>query len=110
MKKLVALLIVLAVFTAAFAQQSMYVNDPSTDADSAHQSLREISLDLFEREGSWNCRISPDAGIITGRLFDGGPFSDLEPEERATEIKLPEEVKDSPNNKVYGVKVIKVAN
>ncbi len=105
MKKLVALLIVLAVFTAAFAQPSMYVNDPSTDADSAHQSLREISLDLFEREGSWNCRISPDAGIISGRLFDGGPFSDLEDDERAAEIKLPEEVKNSPNSKVYGVKI-----
>ncbi|MCR4939139.1 MAG: flagellar filament outer layer protein FlaA [Treponemataceae bacterium] len=105
MKKIVALFTILAVFTAAFAQQSTYSNDPSTDADSAQQSLREISLDLFEREGSWNCHISPDAGIITGRLFDGGPFSDLEPEGRAEETKLPEEVKDTPNEHMYGVKV-----
>lgn len=105
MKKLIALLMVLSVVTAVFAQMSMYQDDINTNAESAYQSLREVSLDLFEREGFWNCRISPDDGIITGRLAAGGPFSNLSAEDRAAEVALPEDVKNAPNENIYAVKV-----
>ena len=94
MKKLIALLCVLFVAVSVFAQTSSLADpDPSVvGADSAAQALREISLDLFEREGAWNCRISPDVGVISGRLFDGGPYSNLDADARQEQIKLPEEV------------------
>ena len=55
MKKLVALLSVLFLAVSVFAQNySLTEPDPSVvGADSAAQALREISLDLFEREGAW---------------------------------------------------------
>lgn len=108
MKKIVSVLFVLTLACAVFAQTVSLTETSPADigADSATQSLREISLDLFEREGSWNCRISPDVGVITGRLFDGGPYSNLETaEERQEKIQLPEEVVNAKNDKVYGVKV-----
>ena len=62
-----------------FAQQgtsSLTDPDPTIiGADSAKQALREVSVDLFEREGSWNARISSDNGVISSRLFDGSPAS-----------------------------------
>ena len=107
MKKLVALLCVLFLAVSVFAQNSSLTEpDPSVvGADSAAQALREISLDLFEREGAWNCRISPDVGVISGRLFDGGPYSNLDAEAKQEQIKLPAEVADAENDTVYGVKV-----
>lgn len=106
MKKIVAILAVLLLAGAVFAQdgRSLTETDPAMTADAARQALREVSLDLFEREGSWNCRMSPDVGVITGRLFDGGPYSNLSDEDRAGKISLPEEVADTENSKVYGVK------
>ena len=77
MKRLISILVVAAIFGVAFAQQgTTSLSDPDPTiigADSAKQALREVSVDLFEREGSWNARISPDNGVITGRLFDGSP-------------------------------------
>lgn len=77
MKRLISILVVAAIFGVAFAQQgTSSLSDPDPTiigADSAKQALREVSVDLFEREGSWNARISPDNGVITGRLFDGSP-------------------------------------
>lgn len=77
MKRVIAFLMVAAIFGVAFAQQgTSSLSDPDPTiigADSAKQALREVSVDLFEREGSWNARISTDNGVITGRLFDGSP-------------------------------------
>lgn len=77
MKRVIAFLMVAAIFGVAFAQQgTSSLSDPDPTiigADSAKQALREVSIDLFEREGSWNARISTDNGVITGRLFDGSP-------------------------------------
>ena len=77
MKRLISVLVVAAIFGVAFAQQgTSSLSDPDPTiigADSAKQALREVSVDLFELEGSWNARISPDNGVITGRLFDGSP-------------------------------------
>lgn len=64
--------------------------------DSAKQALREVSVDRFEREGSWNVHISPDYGVISGRLFDGSPLA-KEPLEDADS----QEMEDT---KVFGVK------
>lgn len=108
MKKVLAVLIVLCVACGALAAQdgrSLTETDPVMTADAARQALREVSLDLFEREGSWNCHISPDVGVITGRLFEGGPYINLSEEERADKLGLPVEVADSSNHLVYGVKV-----
>lgn len=79
MKRVIAVLMVVATFGMAFAQDgttSLTDPDPTIiGADSAKQALREISVDLFEREGSWNARISSDNGVVTSRLFDGSPAS-----------------------------------
>ena len=64
--------------------------------DSAKQALREVSVDRFEREGSWNVHISPDYGVISGHLFDGSPLA-KEPLEDADN----QEMEDT---KVFGVK------
>lgn len=76
MKKLLAFSIV-AVLTAGvvFAQTSS-LQDPNPEtvgADSAMSALREVSIDKFEREGSWSVHMSSDDGVITTRLFEGNP-------------------------------------
>lgn len=77
MKRVIAVLMVIATLGMAFAQQGTTgLADPDPTiigADSAKQALREVSVDLFEREGSWNARISYDNGVIASRLFDGSP-------------------------------------
>ncbi len=76
MKKIiVSIVVALAIVSAAAAQNSIVENpNPETVGnDSAMQALREISLDKFEREGSWTVHMSPDYGIISGRLFEGNP-------------------------------------
>jgi hypothetical protein len=77
MKRVIAVLMVVATFGMAFAQEgSTSLTDPDPTiigADSAKQALREVSVDLYEREGSWNARISSDNGVVTARLFDGSP-------------------------------------
>ncbi|MDY3756092.1 MAG: flagellar filament outer layer protein FlaA [Treponema sp.] len=78
MKRVIVVLMVLATFGMVFAQQGTSLTDPDPTiigADSAKQALREVSVDLFEREGSWNARISSDNGVISSRLFDGSPAS-----------------------------------
>ena len=97
MKKLVTVIFTLAAAGMAFAQNSsLSETDPTIiGADSAKQALKEISVDKFEIEGSWNASISPDFGIISSRLFDGSPAM-KEP------VKGEEELEDS---KVLGVKV-----
>lgn len=96
MKKLVTILVISCLFGAAFAQNSsLSAPDPTTVGnDSARQSLREVSVDLFEREGSWNASISPDNGIISTRLFTGSPLGKQPLEENA----------DVEDSKVLGVK------
>ena len=104
MKKLLTLAIALAVSAAVFAQDNNRQNDNESLAspdptvignDSAKQALREVSVDRYELEGSWNAHISPDNGVINVRLFEGSPLA-KEP------LKGEEEAEDS---KVLGVKV-----
>ena len=82
MKKICLSIIAVAVLACGtgFAQStsSSSITDPDASTignDSARQALREVSIDLFEREGSWNVHISPDNGIISSRLFDGSPMA-----------------------------------
>jgi hypothetical protein len=103
MKKILAIFICFMVVWAAAAQQqngqaSLSDSDPSTiGADSARAALREVSVDLFEREGSWTVSISPDNGIISGRLFEGVPTA---------KPPLPQSGDVAPQDtKVFGVKV-----
>ena len=100
MKKLLSLSI-LAVLAAGFVfAQNSSLQDPNPEtigADSAMSALREISVDKFEREGSWNVHISPDDGTIAGRLFEGNP---------AMKEMLPEdEGKEAEDTMVLGVRV-----
>ena len=107
MKKLLIFAIAFAVSAAIFAQdnsndnrqndnESLASPDPTVIGnDSAKQALREVSVDRYELEGSWNAHISPDNGVINVRLFEGSPLA-KEP------LKGEEEVEDS---KVLGIKV-----
>ena len=97
MKKLLTAVLALAATGLVFAQtSSLSEPDPTViGADSAKQALREVSVDKFEIEGSWNASISPDFGVITCRLFDGSPAM-KEP------VKGEEDAEDT---KVLGVKV-----
>lgn len=77
MKKFCVAIMSVAIIAAgsAFAQ-SRSIADPDASEignDSARQALREVSVDRFEREGSWNVHISSDDGVIAGRLFEGAP-------------------------------------
>ena len=102
MKKLHLTILAAAVHFAgaAFAQSgSVSVAEPDASAignDSARQALREVSVDRFEREGSWNVHISSDYGVISGRLFDGSPLA-KEPLNDANSQEM-------TDTKVFGVK------
>lgn len=73
MKKLFLLLLTICLTTFVFSQDEVNLVDPSLGADSASFALREVSIDLFEREGSWNVKMSTDYGVISGRFSEGGP-------------------------------------
>lgn len=100
MKKVLFAVIAASVFTFAVSAQNSLVEDPNPETignESAMQALHEISLDKFEREGSWNVHISPDYGVITSRLFEGSP---------AMKDPLKEdEGKENEDTQVLGVKV-----
>jgi hypothetical protein len=90
---------ILSIAGMAFAQtSSLSEPDPTiVGAESARQALEEVSVDLMEREGSWNSRISSDVGVISGRLFEGGPAA-KEPLNDAGN-------QDLEDTHVYGAKV-----
>lgn len=97
MKKFLLSVLVAAAACAVFAQNSL-VEEPNPETvgnDSAMQALREVSLDKFERDGSWFVHMSPDYGVIAARNFEGSPAM-KEP------LKGEEEAEDT---QVLGVKV-----
>lgn len=98
MKKIVAL--VAAVLASGFVFAQTSITDPNPEMigqDSAMSALREVSVDKFEREGSWNVHISPDNGVITSRLFEGNPSMKEALEE--------DEGKEDEDTQVLGVRV-----
>ncbi len=97
MKKFLLSVLVAAAACAVFAQNSI-VDEPNPETvgnDSAMQALRELSLDRFERDGSWFVHMSPDYGVISARNFEGSPAM-KEP------LKGDEDAEDT---QVLGVKV-----
>ena len=99
MRKLLAVsFVALLSMGMVFAQSSIEQQNPETvGADSAMSSLREVSIDKFEREGSWAVHISPDDGVITSRLFEGNPAM-KEPLEE-------DEGKEAEDTQVLGIRV-----
>ena len=106
MKKILVTFLAFAASGLLFAQNSSSAQstgnvslaepDPTViGRDSASQSLREVSVDRFELEGAWNATISPDYGMITARLHDGGPAAKEPVKDDA----------DAPDSRVLGVKV-----
>ncbi|HZK20235.1 MAG TPA: flagellar filament outer layer protein FlaA [Treponemataceae bacterium] len=99
MKKIIAICAVLASAALVFAQGVTSLSDPDPTMigdDTGKMALREVSVDLFEREGQWNSRMSADSGLISGRLFEGGsaskePLEDVDNQQRTDDM-------------VYGVK------
>ncbi|AGT44998.1 flagellar filament outer layer protein FlaA [Treponema pedis] len=92
-----------------FAQEEANTNDDNKfstiDAadptrvgiDTAEQRIKEVSIDKFETEGTWNSKISADEGVIKARLFNGNPKN---------KKAIPaEEGLGLPDSKVLGVKV-----
>lgn len=99
MKKILLAVLSLSLIASLSFAQATSISDPDASTignDSARQALREISVDLFEREGSWNVHISPDYGVISGRLFDGSPL--------AKEAIDDPQVSELEDSKVFGVK------
>lgn len=101
MKKLLATIAIASVFAVGFVSaQNSSLQEPNPEnvgADSAMAALREVSIDKFEREGSWNVHISADDGVISARLFEGNPAM-KEPLEE-------DEGKEDEDTQVLGVKV-----
>lgn len=99
MKKYLFIIAALSVSAAALFAQNSIVDEPNPETVgnySAMQALREVSLDKFEREGSWAVKMSPDFGVISSRLFTGAP---------AMKETLPEdEGNEDADTKVLGVK------
>lgn len=97
MKKLIVTAILTLSAACLFAQNSS-IADPNPEIvgnDSAMMSLREISLDRFEREGAWFASMSSDYGLISCRQFEGSPSL-------KEKLRGDEEVED---NFALGVKV-----
>ncbi len=97
MKKILAIVLAFSFAGLIFAQSVASANPETVGADSAMMSLREVSVDKFEREGSWFVHMSSDDGVIAARLFDGTP---------AMKEPLPEdEGKEDEDTQVLGVRV-----
>jgi hypothetical protein len=104
MKKICLLILCVAAFAGMVtAQQQLGAPDLTVLGNEAGaQTLAEIPVDSFEREGAWTAKISPDNGIITVALRDGGADA------AASGGAEPEPVDGEPqgeNTKVLGVKV-----
>jgi hypothetical protein len=106
MRKALLLIIsaLLLISGAVFAQQVEpdEVGDPNPDTigvDAAQQRLREVSVSKFEDAGFWVAKMSPDAGLVTMRRFEGRP-ADKEPIEGEEEAGL-----EIPDDYVLGLKV-----
>ncbi|MHC6202339.1 flagellar filament outer layer protein FlaA [Breznakiellaceae bacterium SP9] len=70
-----AILSLFVLSTAGVYAQVGEAPDPSAlSVDTAQQSLREVSVELFEVDGYWKSSISPDVGFSYSKLFAGGPL------------------------------------
>lgn len=100
MKKLLFTAIIASIFCFFATAQNSAADNPNPETvgnESAMQALKEISLDKFEREGSWMASITPDFGLSSARLFDGAPAM--------KEPLKEDEGKENEDTKVLGVKI-----
>lgn len=101
MKKILISVLALSVIAfGVFAQNNSVADNQNAETvgnESGLQALREVSLDKFEREGSWTARMSSDFGVISSRLFEGSPAM-KEPLEE-------DEGNEDADRQVLGVKV-----
>lgn len=97
MKKITTLFMIIMISGIfVFGQETVSLGDPDPTligAETAKMALREVSVDLFEREGQWNSKISPDDGIISAQLFDGSaegkePLEDVENQQISDDMVL----------------------
>ena len=100
MKRLFIFILILSVAGTLFAQRTNQVGSIDTSRlgiDAAQQSLKEISVDKFEKEGYWLSSMSSDDGYTTTRLFLGSP---------AGKLPIPEEENmNIPDRHVLGTRV-----
>ncbi|PIE99017.1 MAG: flagellar filament protein FlaA [Treponema sp.] len=105
-KRFFTILIVLFSLGFVFAQEAdteedfaaIDTADPTKiGVTSAEIRLKEVSVDKYEVEGSWEVEMSSDEGFVKWRLFDGGPLGKKPIED--------EEGLDIPDNMVLGTKV-----
>jgi len=100
MKRIFAVILVLLLSGALFAQQANEIGTPNANRigiDVAQENLKEVSVDKFEREGFWRSYMSPDTGYASSRLFVGSPMGkEPIPDEEGMNI---------PDNYVFGTRV-----
>ncbi|GHV89557.1 flagellar filament protein FlaA [Spirochaetia bacterium] len=75
-----------------FAQQGAEVGTANVERigiDAAQQLLKEVSVDKFEKDGYWRSTMSPDDGLTTTRLFEGGPAG-KEPIPEEADLSIPD--------------------
>lgn len=100
MKKIIALLLVFVVTGFAFSQTSEGLSTSNTE-----DKIKEVSVDKFESEGTWNVLMSSDEGLIKCRLFEGSPAAYSE-ENMNGKKAIPEEADmEVSDNNVLGVRV-----
>jgi hypothetical protein len=81
MKKAIIALLTFAALSVTLSAQAVVATastvgsaDPNKiGVETAQQKLKEVSVDKFEAAGFWDCAISSDDGVATGRLFEGRP-------------------------------------
>lgn len=85
-------------FAQADSQGNSSLADPNASArqEEGSTSITEVSIDKYERDGSWNVHISPDAGVISSRLIPGSPA--------AKEPLEDDKDQQASDDKVLGVK------
>jgi hypothetical protein len=102
MKRLLLPLLIFAVFAGMAVAQNQPLDTPDPTiigVESAQQNLSEVQVDLFEREGFWTVKISPDNGVITALLRDASSEKKDPPPDQ------PENAPELSDTHVLGAKV-----
>jgi len=91
MKKILLFALILFIAGSVFAQQEIGTPDPQTiGIESAHEMVREVSIDKFEHDGFWRSAMSSDEGYTTTRLFRGSPAG-KKPLDQEENLNIPDE-------------------
>jgi hypothetical protein len=99
MKRILIVLAVLTLVSAAAFAQATEPDPTQIGVDSAQQALQEVSISKFEDPGFWTVGIPLDDGVISHRRFEGGPLA-KEPLIGEEDANI-----DEPDEFVLGVRV-----